>query len=168
MVAKLDRRPRFARHAVGVLEAGEELTRTLDALEGLGQGARLVSLTAAGSQLNRFLGDRTARGRSSAAETSTESAAAQATEVGETGFMMTGPLSSPVSRLAGAPASAIEDLLAAWLPKRNADFLAGQLRAGRVLLWVQVNDAEQERQACGVLLDYSHQRVQVHDLLLEA
>ena len=79
---------------------------------------------------------------------------------------MTGPLSGRMAELAGTRELPIEGLLATWLPKRNADFLAGQLRAGRVLLWLQVDDAEEERQACSVLLDHSRQRVQVHDLPL--
>ena len=167
MACSLDRPPRFARHAVSVLESGDELMRTLDALAALGYPAGAVSLTAANDELDRLWSDETADGSFAHLKRAASPGGGGAVEVGKTGFVVVGPLSVHLSRLAGARALPIEGLLATWLPARNAEFLSEQLKAGRMLLWVEVDDAEEERQACGVLLGNSRHRVQVHDLPLK-
>ncbi len=144
---------RFLRHAVGVLETADEVDGTLDELSVAGIGHSVVSLTApldvSGTVSWKRPGDWVELGVRSRSGARLASC---------------GPLSEALVRLCTIEEAAIDALLARWLPGVNARFLAEQFDFGRILLWVHLLDADDERRACGVLLGNSRHGVQVHDL----
>ncbi len=145
--------PCYQRHAVAVLDTAEQIHETLGQLSDAGIGHSAVSLMAplgvSGTVCGKRPGDWAELGvRSSSGA----------------GLASCGPLSESLLRLCSIEEAAIDVLLARWLPAVNAGFLAGQLDLGRVLLWVHLLDADDERRACGVLLSNSRHGVQVHDL----
>ncbi len=144
---------RFLRHAVGVLETPDEIERTLQDLAGAGIQRSVISLTAAPERLGIMVDG--AQGGWVELGVRSRSGARLAS---------CGPLSERLLRLCAVEQAAIDALLARWLPGVNASFLAEQIDAGRVLLWVYLRSAEEEKRACGVLLANSRHRVEVHDL----
>jgi len=73
---------------------------------------------------------------------------------------------SPLSELLRRVADP-ESLFIQWIPERQANFLQEQIDNGSLLLWIQVRDGEEAKQACNVLLSNSVGRVQVNDLALD-
>ena len=51
-----------------------------------------------------------------------------------------------------------------YLPDRHAAFLREQIDSGACLLWVTVDNGEQEKTAGSMLLKHSRHQVQLHDL----
>jgi len=76
-----------------------------------------------------------------------------------------GPVADRLAwRLAlGAPT--LQSALAHWLIPRHAAHLQGAVENGRIILWVQLFDNDDERRAYHSLLARSSNSVGVHDLI---
>ncbi len=59
---------------------------------------------------------------------------------------------------------AVDFAMEKWIPKQQAAFLAREIEAGRILIWVRIRDPRQEALVCKALLRNSAHRVQVHDI----
>src|SRR5689334_12244997 len=62
-------------------------------------------------------------------------------------------------------ASSLQAALSHWLIPRHAAHLQANIECGRIVLWVQVFDHDDERRACHRLLPISCDTVGVHDLI---
>ena len=63
-------------------------------------------------------------------------------------------------------ASSLKDALGLWLIPRHAAHFEDAVLAPRILLWIRVGDADDERLAYKCLLVHSSNSVGVHDLVL--
>lgn len=64
----------------------------------------------------------------------------------------------------GAGACSLKDALGEWDISRHAAELENAVLAGKILLWIEVADAENERQAYRMLFAHGSNSVGVHDL----
>jgi len=63
----------------------------------------------------------------------------------------------------GAPT--LNAALAHWLIPRHAQRLQESVDAGRILLWIRLDDSDHERRVCRRLLASKSHSVEVHDLV---
>jgi hypothetical protein len=77
-----------------------------------------------------------------------------------------GPLASRLMERLAAGASSLRDALGLWLIARHAAHFEDAVQAGRILLWIRVADADDERLAYQCLLAHSSNSVGVHDLMV--
>ncbi|MDX5360159.1 MAG: general stress protein [Alphaproteobacteria bacterium] len=66
--------------------------------------------------------------------------------------------------LAGGASGAVGAILAQWLDRHHADYLARQLDHGGLLLWVRTRDAAHEARAADILSRHSAHDVHLHAL----
>ena len=76
-----------------------------------------------------------------------------------------GPLAQRLQSRLELGASSLQAALSHWLIPRHAAHLQGNIECGRIVLWVQVFDHEDERRAYTRLLPISCDTVGVHDLI---
>jgi hypothetical protein len=76
-----------------------------------------------------------------------------------------GNLADCLHERARAGARTFEDALGCWLLPRHASHFQAAVDEGRILAWVQLGDANDERNAYQVLLASSSNLVGVHDLV---
>ena len=77
-----------------------------------------------------------------------------------------GPLANRLMERLAAGASSLRDALGLWLIPRHAAHFEDAVHAGRILLWIRVADADDERLAYHCLLAHSSNSVGVHDLMM--
>jgi len=76
-----------------------------------------------------------------------------------------GPLADCLAHRLDSGSRLLEHALAHWLIPRHASHFSGAVQAGKILHWIRVADAEDERRAYQSLLAYSSDSVGVHDLV---
>ena len=74
-----------------------------------------------------------------------------------------GPLAAAIIG-AAVGGAALATVLAHWMDDRHARWLEEQLERGGILLWVRIDDPEQERRALAILARHAAQDVHVHEL----
>ena len=77
-----------------------------------------------------------------------------------------GPLADCLKARLESGASSLKHALGLWLIPRHAAHFEDAVQAGRILLWIRVGDADEERGALQSLLAHSSNSVGVHDLIL--
>jgi hypothetical protein len=77
-----------------------------------------------------------------------------------------GPLADCLNMRRSLGAPTLQQALGYWLVPRHAAHLAQAATKGRILMWIQVLDADDESHACRSLLAHSSDAVGVHDLSL--
>jgi hypothetical protein len=77
-----------------------------------------------------------------------------------------GPLADRLTQRATSGARTLKDALGHWIIPRHAARFEDAVHAGKILLWIQVANADEERRACQTLLAQSSNSVDVHDLIL--
>jgi hypothetical protein len=77
-----------------------------------------------------------------------------------------GPLADCLSERLRAGARTLKEALGYWLIPRHAGHFEDAVKAGKILLWIPVADADKERDAYQILLATSSNSVGVHDLVL--
>lgn len=145
----------FLRNAVAVFEDSRSLDLAVEALRDTGIQPDRLSLLAP---------------ERSAADGSGQSSGIAALGPGEAAgekLSSSGLLGEDLGRLLRTANDSLGAALSTWLPGASARFLAKQLEAGNLVLWVHLRDAPEERRVCSLLLDLSGHSVQVHDLRLE-
>lgn len=68
---------------------------------------------------------------------------------------------------AGGAGGGLGAILARWLGNKRDESLRPHLEGGGMLLWVNVRDAERERQACEILRRHATGTVEVHNIAPE-
>lgn len=84
----------------------------------------------------------------------------------ETIACTSGPLADCLMDRLRLGATSLKDALGHWLIPRHAAQLENAVRAGKILLWIRLADADDERLAYQSLLAHSSDVVGVHDLVL--
>jgi hypothetical protein len=77
-----------------------------------------------------------------------------------------GPLAARLTERLHAGNRTLQEALARWLIPRHARHFADAVRGGKILLWIRVINADEERHANQTLLATSSNSVGVHDLML--
>jgi hypothetical protein len=77
-----------------------------------------------------------------------------------------GPLADCLMGRLRSGAKSLSDALGYWLIPRHATHFGNAVRGGKIVLWLRVTYADDERRACQWLLSCSSSSVGVHDLLL--
>lgn len=77
-----------------------------------------------------------------------------------------GPLAGCLLRRLRAGAKNLNEALAYWLIPRHAAHFQDAVEAGKILFWIPLTDADDERRAYQTLLAHSSNSVGVHDLVL--
>jgi hypothetical protein len=77
-----------------------------------------------------------------------------------------GPLADGLSERPSSGASSLIDALGHWLIPRHAAHFARAVRASKIVLWIRIAGADDERRAYQCLLINSFDVVGVHDLVL--
>jgi hypothetical protein len=77
-----------------------------------------------------------------------------------------GPLADRFAERLRAGARTLEEALRHWLIPRHAAHFEDAVKAGKILLWIRVANADEERNAYQILLATSSNSVGVHDLVL--
>jgi hypothetical protein len=77
-----------------------------------------------------------------------------------------GPLADSLLERIDSGAQSLKEALSRWLIPRHAAHFLDAVEAGRILFWIRVADADDERRACLSLLAHSSNSVGVHDLML--
>ncbi len=77
-----------------------------------------------------------------------------------------GPLADCLMERLSAGAPTLKHALGLWLIPRHAAHFQDAVQAGRILLWIRVADADDERRAYQSLLAHSSNSVGVHDLVV--
>jgi hypothetical protein len=75
-----------------------------------------------------------------------------------------GPLTDCLNERLQLGARTLKEALGHWLIPRHAADLESAVLAGKILLWITLVDAEDERRAYQTLLAYGSNSVSVHDL----
>jgi hypothetical protein len=75
-----------------------------------------------------------------------------------------GPLADCLMDRFSSGATSLNIALGLWLISRHAKQLEGAVCAGKILLWIRLTDADDERRAYQSLLAHSSDVVGVHDL----
>lgn len=151
----------FLRNAVAVFEDAQALGLALDALGSAGVAPDQISLLVPSSQAEVVIDgvhnphDWTALGGGNGRRR------------GSSVYLANGFLASDMQRLMHSSHDGLGAALATWLPRSAAGFVEQHLEAGRLVLWVYLHDPLEERRVCNLLLDLSHNTVQVHDLRIE-
>jgi hypothetical protein len=78
-----------------------------------------------------------------------------------------GPLTDCLMQRVGSGAQNLKDALGHWLIPRHAAHFHYAVEAGKILFWIRIVDAVEERRAYQSLLACSSNSVGVHDLMLE-
>ena len=84
----------------------------------------------------------------------------------ETIACTSGPLADCLRDRLRSGATSLKDALGHWLISRHAAQFENAVCAGKVLLWIRLADADDERRAYQSLLAHSTDLVGVHDLVL--
>jgi hypothetical protein len=84
----------------------------------------------------------------------------------ETIACTSGPLADRLMDRIPSGATSLKDALGHWLIPRHATQLEDAVHAGKILLWITLADADDERRAYQTLLAHSSGVVGVHDLVL--
>lgn len=87
-------------------------------------------------------------------------------EAAETIACTSGPLSDCLMKRIRSGSPNLTDALGLWLIARHAAHFEDAVAAGKIVFWVQVSDADDERRATQTLLAHSSSAVGVHDLVL--
>jgi hypothetical protein len=77
-----------------------------------------------------------------------------------------GPLAESLKARLESGASSLKHALGLWLIPRHAAHFEDAVLAGRIVLWIRVGDANEERGALQNLLAHSSNSVGVHDLMM--
>jgi hypothetical protein len=77
-----------------------------------------------------------------------------------------GPLADCLMERIGSGAQSLKEALGRWLVPRHAAYFQDAVRAGKILFWIRVAGADDERRANQSLLAHSSNSVGVHDLTL--
>jgi hypothetical protein len=77
-----------------------------------------------------------------------------------------GPLADCLRDRIESGARDLKDALSRWLLPRHAADFQDAVQAGKILFWIRVGDAHDERRTCQTLLAHSSNSVGVHDLML--
>ena len=77
-----------------------------------------------------------------------------------------GPLAECLAERLRLGAISLKDALSHWLIPRHAAGFQSAVENGKILQWIRVTDADEERRACQSLLASSSSSVGVHDLTL--
>ena len=77
-----------------------------------------------------------------------------------------GPLAKCLLKRLRLGAHSLKDALGHWLIPRHATHFEDAVEAGKIVPWIQVADAHDERRACEWLLARSSSAVNVHDFAL--
>jgi hypothetical protein len=77
-----------------------------------------------------------------------------------------GPLANCLMERLASGAASLKQALGLWLIPRHAAHFQDAIKADRILLWIRVSDADDERRAYQSLLAHSSNSVGVHDLVL--
>jgi len=77
-----------------------------------------------------------------------------------------GPLADALMERIHSGARSLKDALGHWLIPRHATHFQAAVEAGKILFWIRVRDADEERDAYRTLLAHSSNTVGVHDLVL--
>jgi len=77
-----------------------------------------------------------------------------------------GPLADCLMDRLLSGSSSLRDALGHWLIPRHAMGLENAVRAGKILLWIRLADADDERRAYQSLLAHSSDLVGVHDFVV--
>ena len=77
-----------------------------------------------------------------------------------------GPLAAALMERIHSGAGSLKDALGHWLIPRHAAHFQEAAEAGKILFWIRVRDAHDERHAYRMLLAHSSNSVGVHDLVL--
>lgn len=77
-----------------------------------------------------------------------------------------GPLANCLMERLSSGASSLKQALSLWLIPRHAAHFENAIQEGRILLWIRIADADDERRAYQSLLAHSSISVGVHDLVL--
>ena len=77
-----------------------------------------------------------------------------------------GPLANCLTERLASGAPSLSHALGLWLIPRHAAHFEVTVQTGRILLWIRVADADDERQAYQTFLARSSNSVGVHDLVL--
>jgi hypothetical protein len=75
-----------------------------------------------------------------------------------------GPLANCLKERIASGAQSLKDALGPWLIPRHAAHIQDVVQAGKILLWIRIYDAADERCAFQVLLAHSSDSVSVHDI----
>lgn len=76
-----------------------------------------------------------------------------------------GPLADRLAERLRSGAPSLKEALGHWLVPRHAARFQEAVEDGKILLWIRLSDADDERRACQSLLANSSNSVGVHDLL---
>ena len=76
-----------------------------------------------------------------------------------------GPLATCLAEQLGAGAQTLREALGYWLVPRHAAHFQKAIEEGKILLWIRLTDADEERRAYQGLLAHSSNSVGVHDLV---
>jgi hypothetical protein len=76
-----------------------------------------------------------------------------------------GPLADKLTEQTTFGARTLQDALGRWIIPRHAARFEDAVHAGKILFWIQVANADEERRACQTLLAHSSNSVDVHDLV---
>jgi hypothetical protein len=77
-----------------------------------------------------------------------------------------GPLADCLMERLRSGAESLKEALGHWLIARHAAHFQDAVEAGKILFWIRVTDADDERRAYQTLLAHSSNSVGVHDLAL--
>ena len=77
-----------------------------------------------------------------------------------------GPLANCLIERFASGAPSLKHALGLWLIPRHAAHFEDAVQAGNILLWIRVDDADDERRAYQSLLAHSSNSVGVHDLVV--
>jgi hypothetical protein len=77
-----------------------------------------------------------------------------------------GPLADCLVERIDSGAQSLKDALGRWLVPRHAAHFVDAVEMGKILFWIRVADANDERRTCQSLLAHSSNSVGVHDLML--
>jgi hypothetical protein len=77
-----------------------------------------------------------------------------------------GPLAECLAGRLRSDARSLNDALGHWLIPRHASHFAQAVQAGKIMLWLPISDADDERHAYASLLAHSSDLVGVHDLVV--
>jgi hypothetical protein len=76
-----------------------------------------------------------------------------------------GPLADCLAERLRSGAPSLKDALGLWLVPRHATHFQKAVEGGKILLWIRLTDADDERRAYQSLLTHSSNSVGVHDLV---
>jgi hypothetical protein len=77
-----------------------------------------------------------------------------------------GPFAECLAGRLRSGARSLNDALGHWLIPRHASHFAQAVQAGKIVLWLPISDADDERHAYATLLAHSSDLVGVHDLVM--